>query len=1273
MDLTNKILSINIRYKNQINFFYFHWNELIIICFIIIFPHICLTKNSLYLLTKLDSKNEISITIKGNGPQNILSNIYNNTLPDTIFVNGEEEIPKKIVNLTEKESNVTMIWNSQIISCEKMFAHCHNIANINFIDFDTSLVTSMKVMFLNCTSLISLDLSGFNTSSVENMYAMFYGCFSLKSIDLSSFNTSKVQDMYSMFYGCSSLTSLDVSSFNTSLITTMEGMFHDCSSLITLNLSNFNTENVRSMRVTFHNCASLISLDLGNFNTSLVINMEAMFGKCNSLIYLNILSFQKNESINKDYIYYEINPNVILCSNLDFSDNNINNNCEHACFKESSKIIFDIKECTNNCRSTNGYRYEYNNICYEECPENTHKSLKNEYLCEKDLNCELINKYYNYDKSACINKVPLGYFNNDTKYNTIDKCHPDCKTCDKIYNEFSSNCNSCLNDKFLFLGNCTSDCPYGFYFDLLGNKCCKCSSKCKECSIESLDLNLCISCNDDYYQKIDDILSENSFIQCYKDPEGYYLDNDFYKPCYLSCNKCLGFGAENDNNCTECKSGYIFENEGNCYEICPFYYYFDSSNKYHCTNDYNCPIEQNKLIKEKNKCIKNCKNDSIYQYEYNNTCYISCPERTMKSKNNIFICEKTTNCPEDKPYETKNKECIKDCNTTDFFNGICKINNNNIAIHNEMIKNIKKHLNESIDLLLNSTNSEQKDLLVKAKEVSYQLTTSDNQNNKEYTDISKIKLGECENILKGIYGIDLNKSLVILKIDYSVPGLSIPIIGYEIYHPDTKIKLNLTYCKENIIDFDIPVSIDENNLFKYDPNNEYYIDECYPYTTDNGTDIILDDRKEEFIINNLSLCEDICEYKGYNENSKKVSCACGVKTKEFLITDIVADKNLLSNNFTFDNSKTNFVTMKCVYTLFTKEGLIKNIANYIILAFFIPFIILLILFYKVGYYLLETDINQIESSKISKRKINNTITPCDKVLKKKKKRQKIFEPPKKVYKKKAKDEKVFHTFENKCDNTPKSSSVINMKNSTFVTVFEKEKINKYNATSHFYDCELNLFSYKEALKLDRRTLIQFYISLIKSKHPIYFSFIPVKDYNTIIVKISLFLLSFIIYFIINNFLFTKSNIHTIYVNQGIYKISNQKTQIIISFIISHIICTIIKYFSLSEKEIFKIKYEVNLNELTDKIDKVKKCLVIKYAAFYTMGFAFFIFCWYYSSSFCAVFKNSQKFLIINTIISFSISLIYPFLINVIPSILRIVALKRNKNCLFNISQILKYI
>ncbi len=171
---------------------------------------------------------------------------------------------------------------------------------------------------------------------------------------------------------------------------------------------------------------------------------------------------------------------------------------------------------------------------------NTHNSPINNFLCIDD--CEKINKYYKYEQTSCIYKIPEGYFVNNTSLKTIDKCHPDWE-CQKKYDENNSYCKSCLKDKFLYLGNCLSSCNNSYYEDIFGNKICKCfNNKCNECSIESNKLDLCISCNEGYYPKIDDIPNNNSFIDCYKEPEGYYLENDIYKPCYTTCKKCNELG-----------------------------------------------------------------------------------------------------------------------------------------------------------------------------------------------------------------------------------------------------------------------------------------------------------------------------------------------------------------------------------------------------------------------------------------------------------------------------------------------------------------------------------------------------------------------------------------------------------------------------------------------------------------------------------------------------------------------------------------------------------
>ena len=70
-----------------------------------------------------------------------------------------------------------------------------------------------------------------------------------------------------------------------------------------------------------------------------------------------------------------------------------------------------------------------------------------------------------------------------------------------------------------------------------------------------------------------------------------------------------------------------------------------------------------------------------------------------------------------------------------------------------------------------------------------------------------------------------------------------------------------------------------------------------------------------------------------------------------------------------------------------------------------------------------------------------------------------------------------------------------------------------------------------------------------------------------------------------------------------------------------------------------------------------------------LGFCLMVFCWYFITCFCAVYHNTQVILIKDTFISFAISMIYPFGINLLPGIFRISALRdpnKNKKCIYKI-------
>ena len=233
-------------------------------------------------------------------------------------------------------------------------------------------------------------------------------------------------------------------------------------------------------------------------------------------------------------------------------------------------------------------------------------------------------------------------------------CHENCKTCNQSGTNDNNNCIKCKDEGTMYFnyGNCLTreECTNGVFIDDDSIKRCKCLSdiKCNLCDEEYGISNLCLSCNmeEDYYPKKDEINEINTYINCYKYPqEGYYLKDQAYEQCYLSCKNCTELGSESDNKCTECKSTYErkndFENDTNCYLKCQNYYYYDSDNIYKCTTEERCPEEYDKLIGNKRRCIDICKNDNLYQYEYQNKCYNTCPTGTKQSlTNDSFLCEK---------------------------------------------------------------------------------------------------------------------------------------------------------------------------------------------------------------------------------------------------------------------------------------------------------------------------------------------------------------------------------------------------------------------------------------------------------------------------------------------------------------------------------------------------------------------------------------------------------------------------------------------------------
>ena len=237
------------------------------------------------------------------------------------------------------------------------------------------------------------------------------------------------------------------------------------------------------------------------------------------------------------------------------------------------------------------------------------------------------------------------------------------------------------------------------------------------------------------------------------------------------------------------------------------------------------------------------------------------------------------------------------------------------------------------------------------------------------------------------------------------------------------------------------------------------------------------------------------------------------------------------------------------------------------------------------------------------------------------------------------------------------------------------KILSYN------DTEKNELSYEKAFLYDKRTFLQYYYSLLKIKNLFLFAFFPNKDYNSRIIKIFLFFFSFFTQLTINALYFTDDTMHKIYMDKGKFDFIYNIPQIVFSSFISYIVDSLIGYLSQSEKDIIEVKNmkkkrmnKKHIKKVSNIVKKVLSKLSIKFVFFFLVSFIVVLVFGFYVICFCGVYTNTQIHLITDSGISFGLGLASPFIINLIPGILRIPSLRdknKNRRLLYKLSSYLE--
>jgi len=493
-------------------------------------------------------------------------------------------------------------------------------------------------------------------------------------------------------------------------------------------------------------------------------------------------------------------------------------------------------------------------------------------------------------------------------------------------------------------------------------------------------------------------------------------------------------------------------------------------------------------------------------------------------------------------------------------------------------------------------------------------------------------------------------------------------------------------------------------------------------------------------INEMNICQSDCELISYNTTTEKAECDCKVQEEAIItnLEDIIFNKEVIIGAFTGTLKNSNFMVLKCYKLLLDFSKLILNygfiIMSIILLSDFILILIYIIrrnkiieiikYFLKIKFNEKEANINQernkiIRHKNFSKTTINNIeikhkkikINNKEKMDKQNRKKMKKdlkennFPPKKKKIIKFINIDNNEHNINFKDNNSSSfgefqfsKKSLINKSNKNNKNILSSKSIgsepiksskkNKDNNLKkgneknlkilihNLNDQEINSLEYNKAIELDKRTYFEYYCSLLKRKQLLLFAFFPNNDYNLVELKISLLLLSFSLYFTINGFFFSDETMHKIYKDKSSYNIIYQIPILIYSTFVSSFLNIILKQLSLSENNILSIAKIKDYKSAVKQSEKVLKCLRIKFLLFFLLRIIILLFCWYYISCFCAVYINTQIALISDTFISYGMSMIYPFGLNLLPGILRFSALKarsKDKKCLYKTSNIISLI
>ena len=394
-----------------------------------------------------------------------------------------------------------------------------------------------------------------------------------------------------------------------------------------------------------------------------------------------------------------------------------------------------------------------------------------------------------------------------------------------------------------------------------------------------------------------------------------------------------------------------------------------------------------------------------------------------------------------------------------------------------------------------------------------------------------------------------------------------PKTFYSFYHPKSGIKLDAnTICKdttiviyetlygfleEDSIYYDTQISLQKQGINIFDLNDPFFKDICFYFDNPLKKDVPISDRIKYFYPD-VSLCDEKCDYAGINLENMTATCDCtfnDISNNELVQVASAFLGDTIEDFLDFINSS-NILVFKCIKYVF--KHFTSSIGGWISVILCLVQIVMVFLYFfmdlpKIKIFIYSITRRYLSFLTISKNK--NKSSPPKKEIKidNNKKNKKINEENIFIYNPNPISNnqiseinliKNLSKFDLKSSENKKmisftNSKELNLINSGNQIDLSSQKTNLANKKEkdffkEYFSTSPDDMEYDDAIIYDKRKFCEHFAECLKEKQMIAHTFIAHDDLKPRTMKIIVFVLNVIFYFIVNGLLFSESVISDLF-------------------------------------------------------------------------------------------------------------------------------------------------